>query len=221
MGILVDLIIIAIVAITIFINYKRGLVNVIIGFASLLISIVIVFLLYKPVTNFVVSSFEWDDSIKNNIETTLKGTGVDSGNVTIKAESQTAPEIVVNKINSYIEEATREQKDNISEYVAEKVTYLIMTLGVIIVLFILSNFLLLFLKLFSNALTELPIIKQFNKAGGIVYGIIVSVILVYFILAVILITSSVTNGFGITDAINASYLGKALYNNNLLLKILF
>ena len=223
MGILVDLILVAIIGLIIFLGYKKGLVKVALGIVSFLLSLIIVFILYKPVTNIVLENTQWDDSIKMSIENKLKGTTIEKGELINKEDEKAKdfPEMIVNQVNGYIEDATREQRDNIAGYVADQLSKLVISVGVIIALFILSNILLLFLRIFSDVITEIPIIKQFNKAGGIIYGIIKAFLVVYTILGIIFLISSFIEGSGITEAINDSVLGKSLYNNNLILKILF
>ena len=54
MGIIVDLIIIAVVLLFIFLGYKKGLTGSLIKLLSFIIAIVVAFVLYKPVANAVI-----------------------------------------------------------------------------------------------------------------------------------------------------------------------
>ena len=67
MGIVTDLIVIAIIALFTFLGYKQGLIKAAIKILSFLIAIVIAFILYKPVSSLVISNTSIDDNIKNTI----------------------------------------------------------------------------------------------------------------------------------------------------------
>ena len=56
MGVIVDLIIIAIVALSTYLAYKKGLVALAIKLCAVVISIVITLLLYKPVSNLIINT---------------------------------------------------------------------------------------------------------------------------------------------------------------------
>ena len=68
---------------------------------------------------------------------------------------------------------------------------------------------------------SLPILKQFNKIGGIIYGIIKALIIIYIILAIIFAITYITGNTTISRAISESYITKIFYNNNILLNLVF
>ena len=59
----VDLIIIAIVALSTFLAYKKGLVNLAIGLCAFVISIAITVILYQPISNLVINVTSIDEMI--------------------------------------------------------------------------------------------------------------------------------------------------------------
>ena len=90
-----------------------------------------------------------------------------------------------------------------------------------IALFIALRIALMILAIFANSLAELPIVKQFNKAGGIVYGLAEGIIIIVVILAIIYFISSMTKDSSIVSAINTSVITKYIYYNNPILNIIF
>ena len=62
-GILVDLIIISIIISSIYWGYRRGLVAVIFKVLVFIISLLIVFLLYKPVSNWLMANTQIDEQL--------------------------------------------------------------------------------------------------------------------------------------------------------------
>ena len=66
MSILVDLIILGIIALSIFIGYKKGLIKCAINVLSFFIAILVVILLTNPISNLIVNNTKIDDNIKEN-----------------------------------------------------------------------------------------------------------------------------------------------------------
>ena len=79
---------------------------------------------------------------------------------------------------------------------------------------------LIFLRFITSLIAKLPVIKQFDKLGGVIYGLLEGLIIIYVILAIISFVAPMTNG-NIVTAIDEAFIGSMLYNNNLLLKIIF
>ena len=117
-------------------------------------------------------------------------------------------------------ELTRNATDNVAEVLAQNIAIIIINVAVAIILFIGTKLLLMFVKVLADIIGKIPLIKQFNKAGGIIYGIASGVIRVYLILAVISIIVPLLNDTSMIQAINESIIGSGMYNNNILLKII-
>ena len=67
MGIVVDLIIIAIIALSAFLGYRKGFVVLAIKLCAFLIAIAVTFVIYKPVANVVINVTGIDETIENAI----------------------------------------------------------------------------------------------------------------------------------------------------------
>ena len=67
MGFLVDVIIVALVVLSTFLAYKKGLVAQAIKLCAVIIAIIATLLLYRPVANFVIDNTEIDETIQNSI----------------------------------------------------------------------------------------------------------------------------------------------------------
>ena len=66
-------------------------------------------------------------------------------------------------------------------------------------------------------LGPLPIIKQLDKLGGFIYGLIEGLLIIYIVLAIV----SFVHVQELQLAIKTSYIASILYNNNLLLMLFF
>lgn len=211
MGIIVDLIIIAVVLLFIFLGYKKGLTGSLIKLLSFIIAIVVAFVLYKPVANAVIENTVIDDNIRTTLSATL---GVE--NKTENTE-ENVPSTIMDNINKEIENATDEVKANVIDHT----TITIVNIGSGIVIFLAVRVILVIISLFAKILTDLPVIKQVDKLGGLAYGAIEGIVIVYAVLAVISLTSVIWANNAVVTAIAKSSLGEMLYNNNIILNLLF
>lgn len=211
MGIIVDLIIIAVVLLFIFLGYKKGLTGSLIKLLSFIIAIVVAFVLYKPVANAVIENTVIDDNIRTTLSATL---GVED-----KTENteENVSSTIMDNINKEIENATDEVKANVIEHT----TITIVNIGSGIVIFLAVRVILVIISLFAKILTDLPVIKQVDKLGGLAYGAIEGIVIVYAVLAVISLTSVIWANNAVVTAIAKSSLGEMLYNNNIILNLLF
>lgn len=220
MSILVDLIILGIIALSIFIGYKKGLIKCAINVLSFFIAILVVILLTNPISNLIVNNTKIDDNIKEAISKNLTIDNSNQENIKLDESNSNSPEIVREYINDTMTELTRNATDNVAEVLAQNIAIIIINVAVAIILFIGTKLLLMFVKVLADIIGKIPLIKQFNKAGGIIYGIASGVIRVYLILAVISIIVPLLNDTSMIQAINESIIGSGMYNNNILLKII-
>ncbi len=213
MGIVVDLIIVAVMLLFIFLGYKKGLTGSLIKLLSFVIAIVLAVILYKPVGNVVIENTTIDDNIRTSLNETF---GVQENKQEEKNE-ENVPSSIMNNINKEIENATDEVKTNVIDETTKTVVYV----GSAIVIFLAVKVVLLIVSLFTSQITKLPIIRQVDKIGGLAYGAIEGVVIVYAILAVISLTSVMWANNAVVMAIGKSTLGEMLYNNNIILNLLF
>ena len=179
MGIVLDLILLICLALSIFFGYKKGLIGVAFNLCAFLVAIIVTWILYNPVTNLVINNTEIDDGIKNAI--------IEKG--VIKQEE--------NKVNEYIEQyitaPVTNTTNSVIEDTAKVISEKLVAIGVAIVLFIVVRIALILLKFVAEAIAKLPIIKQCNKAGGLVYGAIRGMFMIYVFLAIIFLVLSINN----------------------------
>lgn len=213
MGIVVDLIIVAVMLLFIFLGYKKGLTGSLIKLLSFVIAIVLAVILYKSVGNVVIENTTIDDNIRTSLNETF---GVQENKQEEKNE-ENVPSSIMNNINKEIENATDEVKTNVIDETTKTVVYV----GSAIVIFLAVKVVLLIVSLFTSQITKLPIIRQVDKIGGLAYGAIEGVVIVYAILAVISLTSVIWANNAVVMAIGKSTLGEMLYNNNIILNLLF
>jgi len=218
MGILIDLIIVAIIGICIFLGYKRGLTGSILQIVSFVLAIVIAFILFKPVSNFIINQTKIDDTIHNAIQEKIVA---EYENLTEgKVEINNMPSVISDYINETIENGNKTAQEA-SKEVATEVTNIIINITTWIAVFILARIILIAVKVVSKIVVNIPIIKQVDKAGGIIYGILEGIIIVYLLFAILTFITPMLKNNTFTENINHSFVGSKMYNNNILLKIVF
>ena len=218
MSIIIDLVIIAIIALCVLIGYWKGLTGSLLKIVSFVLALVIAFILFKPVSNFVIDKTDWDENLEQAIrQSILKNEETPKE----ENEKENMPDVITDYINNAVEKAGNEAKTAIVDSTARDVSVMIINVAVAIALFIVSKIILLLVKGLANLLTRLPVIKQFDKLGGIIFGILQSLVIIYIGLAIISFASPMMSETGIIEGLQKSYIGSAMYNNNLLLKIIF
>lgn len=194
-----------------FINYKKGLIKTATRVISFFISIIISLVLFKPISYFVIYNTTLDDMINSYIVNI-----VDS-----HIESNETDYILPKSINNFIDKnisfSDENESNNLSNVISLKLTYLIINIFCFIILIIITRFILLFINLMSDTFSKLPLVKQFNKVGGLLYGLIESLFFVYIILLIIsLLPLSL-----VQNIINNTFLTLFLYNHNPFLIIFY
>ena len=219
-GILVDLVIISIIISNAFWGYRRGLVNVIFQVLAFVVSLIIMFVLYKPVANMIMENTSLDENLSAAIAGNLSGTTLADGNL-IDVNQTNISASVVNLINSFVTEALNKTEANVIGYVSGQLAIMMIYTGTMLGLFIVSRLLLTIVRFVAELIGNLPIIKLFNKSGGLVFGIFKGFVIVYAILAILSVLSPIISQLGIISSIQDSILGSSMYNNNVLLKLFF
>ena len=193
MSIIIDIIILGILALCIILGYHKGLTGSLLKIVSFVLALVIAFVLFKPISNLIIDKTTWDDSLEQGIRDTFL-TNNETKQETENKEEQNMPNVMVDYINKAVEDAGNQAKETIVDMAARNVAVTIINAGVWIALFIIAR---------------------------IIHGMIEAVLIIYGILAVLSFISPVIDNVGIIAAIQKSYIGSMLYNNNLLLKLIF
>jgi len=221
-GIIADIILIVTFIASTLEGANRGFTVLVFNLVCWIITIIAVFLLCKPVTNFIYEKTNIDESFSKGIQSTIgnfiekqieKNGQIDNSKTNISTS-------VVTKINGYIEEAKDNSVKNVSKYIADKLSYIVISALVIIILLITIRIATIFLRTFLEFLTDLPLIHSLDYVGGLLYGLFRAYIIIYFVLAVFSLLSPILANTGIIASIRASRICSIFYNNNVLLNIL-
>lgn len=201
---ILDLIVILVIALFTFIGYKQGLIKVAIKIASFFIAIIIALVLFKPVSTLVINNTTIDDKIENAIIEKITPEGMKPED---KVEAKNLPSGIIKNTNDSIKN------------IAETLTTKLIEICTILILYIVARIVLKFIAALATLIEKIPILKQFNKLGGTVYGLVKGVLIVYVILAIIYLASPLLKE-NTSKKIEEARLTKMMYNNNIITKIM-
>lgn len=213
MGIILDVIIVAIIALNVYACYKKGLVNLAVGLIAVVAAIVLSVMFYKPVTNLVVENTQFDETLGNTIIELLVPEGVDPSQVKFVG--------VLSYFETEVENAVNGTENNVVYQTAGAMAEKIISLIVFIGIFTIVRVALFALTFVADAITSLPILKQLDDVGGILYGLLKAILIIYLVLAIVSLIVSFTASTVISDTIASSYVTKFFYDNNVLLNLVF
>ena len=214
---IVDLIILILLVLCIFLGYKRGLAKCVIKIISFFVALAVAFMFFKPVSNLIIEHTEIDDNIRNSINQIVEKNVEENGEI---KEDTNLPQSMIDHISKEIKSNVEQTKETVVNNIANEISVIAINVISWIGLFIVTRILLLILTLLTSFLTELPVIKQIDKIGGVIYGILETAIIVFAIFAVISFISPMIENTGLVKNINQSLIGSILYNNNPIMKIM-
>ena len=171
MSIIIDLIIVLIMLLFIFLGYKRGLVKVAFKLCTFFIAIIVAFVFYKPVAKLVIANTNIDETIETAITRKILPEGAtETQEVDL---SQDLPSIILKNSSDTVQSISKSFTNTIIETAS------------LLLIFIIVKIVLKFVTALADLIAKLPILKQFNKLGGTLYGIIEGLFIVFLGFAII------------------------------------
>lgn len=224
MAIIIDIAVVVIILACIALGYRKGLIGAAVNILGFFIALIIALVLYTPISNFIINNTPIATSLQESIKGTVTPFVIDTEEKDKNENKENTPKVMTDYINNFIEEekAKAEQTElQIIDNVSKTVAINLVKIAVIIVLFVAAKIALLFVKALGKIISNLPIVGQFNKLGGAIYGIIQGLAIVYILLAIVSLFAPTMESTGLIELINSSTIGKMMYNNNIILKIVF
>ena len=194
----IDFIIIIIVLLSTLLAYRKGLVKLAIGLVSFIITIILVFVLYLPISNLVINTTQIDETIENAIYEK-------ANNIMTESEQN-------NITDQVIQTAQNEMLPETAKLLATN----IVKGGVFIILFIGIKIALRFVTKIADLVAKLPLLNQINKLGAIIYGALRGILIIYVLLLLISVSGQIDSQNKLHQSVSQSTIGKAMYENNIL-----
>ncbi len=231
---LIDIIVIAIIALAGFIGYKMGFAKSIISLVSFFVAVGIALIFYKPLAVILTEKTSIDDWIVEKVMNTrvnesgdlvsqeeleekqeeLPSETKEEKEITVKGLLEELPSTVASSIDVVA------IKDNAKQELAQKLSELIMKLLSLIIIFVVIKLTLLIATFIVDGVMKLPVLKQINEILGMAFGLLVGFAEMYVAFAIITFISSVADINFVIDAIKSSAFASIIFENNLIIKLL-
>lgn len=198
MGIIIDGVIILFILASVFLGYKKGLISLGIHLVAFILALVVTIILYRPIAGIVINSTQIDEKLEETIQVNVENFMAENENSTVT--------------NSIIESAKQGVLPQASRTLAINIIYGI----TMILLFVVVRICLVFVTALANAISKLPILNQFNKLGGILYGLLRGFIITYALLMIINLVIMMNPKSTFNEMLKDSHLAKAMSTYNVL-----
>ena len=222
-GIIVDIILFFIIAGNAAINYRRGLARVIFSICSTVVAVILVLILYRPITNYVINETSASQKLETifaeNLQYLFEKNGLENTEQ-MQNDNEMAGILTV-FIGDEIGTLIQETADSVIRYLSVQISHKVISVVVFFALFAIIRLLLYVLKSYIELIGDLPIIRVFNGSGGMIYGILKGFLIIYAFFAIISLIMPVISDTIIITAIQNAPIGSKMFNNNILLNLIF
>ena len=218
-----DITVIAIVAVVSFLGMRAGLIQSVFRLGSFLISIIIAIKLYPVVGGFLKGTFLFE-KIKHSISDSLLNRIGHEGtaSVDIVMREIPLPEFLKTSITRGIASpAEMIDKAGIVNSISSELTEMIISVISLILVYVVVRVIMYILRNIIKGITKLPVIKQFDKIGGLGFGLVQGLLIVYIACTVLLLFSSSESLQWVFMNIENSYIAKYFYENNIIVNFMF
>jgi uncharacterized membrane protein required for colicin V production len=208
----VDVIIIAILAASGIRGYSDGFIVSALGVTGIIAAIVAARMYFRDLAGYLISDTQIYDKLYALIFQRIEKRGLLKGG---QAQAFELPDALegIDIFSSALEAGTEAVAAGIAASVSTIIIYLLsimaLYIGVRIIFFIIMSLL--------NSLFKLPVLKQFNKLGGIIAGIVKGILGLMILAAIIVPINAVLSWGWLTEAIDRSVLAGFLFRYNLVL----
>lgn len=222
-GIILDIIVVILFILSIWEGYKKGLTKSLLKIVSFVLAIVISIAIFKPVSELIINQTLIDDTIQEKIVSTFENENLDENEE--NEQSEIKKEKNSNIFYAYIEDKVTEVGDEAKGYVinaaAKEISNIAINVMVFIIVFIVTRIILIFIKALADLMTKIPVIKQCNELGGGIFGALRAIIIILILFTVLSIILPLIPNSAILSIINDSIICRFIYENNIIIQIIF
>lgn len=187
-----DIVVIAIICLSAYVGYKRGIVKTISGLFCFIVSVFVAKLLYSRVSVFVSDSA---------IGEAIRGLVGDKTQIDVGDKAEL--------FQKYIQQAGVQASDAICE--------MLITITSVIAIIIITFFLTKLVASALNIFSRLPVISLFNRLFGLAIGAVIGCLVAYLVVAVFVFGDIQ----GVDKWMDNSVIAYKMYTENLLFDLIF
>lgn len=222
-GIIVDIILFFIIAGNAALGYRKGLARVIFSICSSVVAIILVLILYRPTTNYIINNTQAAPKLESifaeNVEYLFEKDNIENKEQAQNSEGMMS--ILQVFVGDETGELINETKDSVVQYLSVQISHKVISVIVFFALFAIIRLLLYVLRSYVEMVANLPIVRVFNGSGGMIYGILKGFLIIYAFFAIISLIMPIITETGIMVAIQNAPIGSKMFNNNIILNLIF
>lgn len=232
---IIDIIGVVIIAISAIIAFKKGFVKTFFDFISTFLAIILAFALCNTgvgiikdnttidewLTNTITESLNSNDEqlVDNNVGGALQGdmqkNDADANSNVLTETLENLPQNIKDMVGM------EEQKENAKVVIIENSVEIILKILSWITIYILVRLILMILCFVFNGIMSIPFLKQINNLAGLALGAILGLFRIYMILVFVSFLASVITMDTFIELIKNSMIISVMYENNILLGLIF
>lgn len=243
MGLIIDIVAIAFLIISALIAYKKGFVKTFFGFISVILAILFASCFSKPLAIHIKDSTELDEWIVESVISIGKSESTDfekeytilsgdniSGEIMIENESKESNNVFEGEIVEFIENLPEavgnvvnfeDAKNQTISNIAVKIADVVITILAWIIIYFAVRIVVAVITIIFDGIMSIPILKSINNLAGLIIGFVMGFFRIYLLLAIIYFISNITSTTFFINIIQTSSLINAMYNNNLIINLIF
>lgn len=224
---LLDLIIIAVLAVMFITGYSRGFIKTLFDLLSMVITFALTYYLYPFVSKFIMTETSIYKNLAESISETFDFEKLLQGAVSKESQFDAIkalplPENFKEMLTSNNNPEMFKLLDvsSFTDYISSSLASIVVNIVVFIILFIVIYIVLTLVVNMLNLISKLPILNKMNKLSGGALGLILGVGFIFVGLTVLSIVISTNNTTDILTLIDESMVGSFLYYNNPIMDLL-
>ena len=199
-----DIIVVGIVTFFIYKGYRTGLAKTIVKSVSYLVSIAVSIIFYPVFSKFLMGTAIYT-KLTEFIDKNYVSKMVDSsGNTAFGVISKY---LAIDPVSA-------------TDGMAGAIAGLIINILAFIVFLILVKWIIKIITKATNVFNKIPIIKHFNRGGGMLLGGLIGILIVYIICAVLFVLTPFAENGGIAKIMDESIFAVSFFENNLILNLI-
>lgn len=223
MKLFIDIIALIILVVSAGYAYYKGFVKTFFGFISTIVALIIACVLCNSVSMYIKDN----TNIDNWIVTSITSIEIENGDDEIDIEEAQSGENdllgIIDSLPSSITESLNfeETKNELKNSLALKVSDTVINVLSWLIIYVVVRVILLIVTIVFDGIMSIPFLRTINNLAGLILGTLMGVFRIYMILAIVYFISNIIDISGFVTAIQSSVVVSHMYNNNLLISLIF
>ena len=214
---IMDILVLAIMGISVFFGFRKGFLKTITGFASIILSLILATSFHPYVSTYLRETTIYE-SVYQSSYSVLQISAKDPGKTT---SDGTAKLNLPREFTEDVKETIDTAADTVSMKIAEKVADAAISILAMLLLFVGIRLLLLLISWLIGLIVKLPIIGWGDSLLGALFGLLRGFLIIYLALAVAFFAVTVSPQGVVAKSVRQSSIAKIMYHDNVLLEFVY